>query len=336
MRTKTILLILLLCSGVAADNLEKTQKKELEAQVKTMTGEAEKLERAGQLAEARAKYAESQALIEVKDVTDALKRLDEQIHKRVKDALNDSHKLYEAHKFKEAAASLDGAMKLQAFQPVLAYNLALCYYQLGDRIQALEYLRKAKTSTADPKQKQKLLQLQTFFTTGENGLSVNDSDRDRINRVNNLADSVGLEASLGDEGGVEDSPSDADGSSSMTASVQPANQMVLKTDRPAGPHSDVHAGHRASLCNALLELKGTLATSPSEIFNLANCAESNGRTVEAARLLEKYLEVAPSALDSEEARARIDDLKSLLMLPGQNGVEVRRLYASAYGSLAER
>jgi len=36
-----------------------------------MTGEAEKLERAGQLAEARAKYAESQALIEVKDVTDA-------------------------------------------------------------------------------------------------------------------------------------------------------------------------------------------------------------------------------------------------------------------------
>ena len=30
MRTRTILLILLLCSVVAADNLEKTQKKELE------------------------------------------------------------------------------------------------------------------------------------------------------------------------------------------------------------------------------------------------------------------------------------------------------------------
>jgi len=88
MRIKTILLIFLLCSGLAADNPEKAQKKELEAQVKTMTGEAERLERAGQLAKARAKYAESQALIEVKDVTDALKRLDEQIHKRVKDALN--------------------------------------------------------------------------------------------------------------------------------------------------------------------------------------------------------------------------------------------------------
>lgn len=336
MRTKTILLILLLCSGVAADNLEKTQKKELEAQVKTMTGEAEKLERAGQLVEARAKYAESQALIEVKDVTDALKRLDEEIHKRVKDALNDSRKLYEMRKFKEAAAVLDVAMKLQAFQPVLAYNLALCYYQLGDRNQALEDLRKAKTGTVDPKQKQKLLQLQTFFTTGENGLSVNDSDRDRINRVNNLADSVGLEASLADEGGVEAAPPEADNPSSETASVQPATQVVLKTDRPAGPHSDVHAGHRSSLCNALLELKGTLATSPSETFDLANCAESNGRTAEAVRLLEKYLEMAPSALDGEEVRARIADLRSLLTLPGQNGLEVRRLYASAYGSLAEQ
>jgi hypothetical protein len=47
MRIKTILLIFLLCSGLAADNLEKTQKKEMEAEVKTMTAEAERLERAG-------------------------------------------------------------------------------------------------------------------------------------------------------------------------------------------------------------------------------------------------------------------------------------------------
>jgi tetratricopeptide (TPR) repeat protein len=336
MRTKTTLVILLLCSGLAADNLEKTQKKELEAEVKVMTGEAQRLEKAGQLADARAKYAESQALIEVKDVTDALKRLDEQIHKRVKDALNDSHKLYELHKYKEAAALLDEAMKLEAFQPVLAYDLALCYHQLGERSQALEYLKKAKTGTVDPKQKQKQLQLQTFFTTGENGLSVNDTDRDRLNRVNNLADNVGLDASLEDAGGVEESPSESDSPSPETPSPQPATQALLKTDRPAGPHSDVHAGHRASLCNALLELKGTLGASPAATFNLANCAESNGRTAEAARLLEKYLEMAPNALDADDVRARIADLKALLTLPGQNGVEVRRLYASAYGSLAER
>ena len=155
MRTKTILadLSVILGSGLAAENLEKTQKKELEAQVKTMTAEAQRLEKAGQLAEARTKYAESQALIEVNKVTDAIKHLDEQIHKRVKDALNESRKLYEAQKFKESAAVLDQAMKLQAFQPVLAYNLALCYQQLGERKQALEYLRKAKAGTVGPKQK---------------------------------------------------------------------------------------------------------------------------------------------------------------------------------------
>ena len=85
MATKVILLVFVLCSALAAENLEKTQKKELEAQVRTMTTEAEGLAKAGQLAEARSKYAESQALIEMKDVTEALKRLDEQIHKRVKD-----------------------------------------------------------------------------------------------------------------------------------------------------------------------------------------------------------------------------------------------------------
>ncbi len=335
MRAKTILLIFLLGSGLAAENLEKTQKKELEAQVKTMTAEAESLEHAGQLAEARTKYAESQALIEVNNVTDAIKRLDDQIHKQVKDALSESRKLYEAHKFKESAALLDQAMKLQAFLPVLTYNLALCYHQLGDRNQALEYLRKAKTGAVDPKQKQKLLQLQTFFTTGENGLSVNESDRDRILRVDNLADSVGLEASLEDEGGAEESFSEADPASPET-SPQPAAQPFLKTDRPVVTHSDSRASHRSSLCDALIELKATLANSPSATFDLANCAESNGRTAEAVRLLEKYLEMSPNALDAGEARARIADLRLLLTLPGQNGVEVRRLYASAYGDLAER
>src|SRR5205085_5122057 len=67
-----------------------------------------------------------------------------------------------------------------------------------------------------------------------------------------------------------------------------------------------------------------------------NCAETNGRTSEAVRLLESYLEMAPAALDAAESRARIADLKLLLALAGPNGVEIRRLDASAYGALAER
>jgi tetratricopeptide (TPR) repeat protein len=353
MKIRPLILVFLLSWSATAtgDNVEKAQKKELEAQVKTMVSEAEALVRAGQLAEARIKYAESQALIEMKDVTNALKHLDEEIHKRARDTLSSSRKLYEAHKFKEAAAALDEGMKLSASQSVLAYDLALCYYQLGERGKALEYLTLAKTGTADPKQKQRLLEMQTFFTTGENGLSANESDKDRVKRVNYLSESVGVEASLEDEEGEDASfsedlvdSSDVPPSGSPSPEISSSHDASAKTiahvapfpTPPANRHTNVHANQRASLCNALSELKGKLVTSPSATFNLANCAESNGRAADAVRLLDKYLELSPAALDSEQAHARVVDLKSLLTLPGQKGLEVRRLYASVYAALAER
>jgi tetratricopeptide (TPR) repeat protein len=306
----------------------------MEAAVKVIMIEAERLAKAGQFAEARAKYAESQALIETKDVTDALKHLDEKIHNLVRDALNDSRKLYEAHKFKESAAVLDATMKLQAFQPVLAYDLALCYYQLGDRDKAVEYLRKAKAGTADPKQKQKLSQLLTFFTTGENGAFTKDSDKERITRVNRLAESIGVEASLDDEGGEEETFLD---DATVPGSPHPrASAAQLKAPRTNELHGNAHSGHKVSLCNALAELKVPLASSPSATYNMANCAETNGRPAEAVRLLEKYLEMSPKAFDTGESETRIADLKSLLGLPAQNGLEIRRLYASGYGDIEER
>ena len=331
MRIKVFLAILLLSSVLAAEDLEKTQKKALEAQVKTMTKQAEQLEKSGHLAEARTMYTESQALIEMKDVTEAIKHLDEEIRKRVKDALNDSRKLYESRKFTESAAVLDEAMKLNAYQAVLAFDLALCYHQLGESDKALEYLRKAKTGTVEPKQRQRLLQLLTVFTTGAAEPAVNDSDKVRIVQVNRLAESIGLEASLEDDGEAEEPSPQTDASSGQSAAA-----ATLKTSGPANSHSNASASHRSSLCNALGELKANLANRPSATFDLANCAESNGRTNEAVKMLEQYLELAPKAEDAHGSRSRIADLKELLTLPAPNGVEVRRLYASAYGDLSER
>jgi tetratricopeptide (TPR) repeat protein len=317
------------------DNPEKTQKKQLEAQVKTMTAEAERLERSGQLAAARIKYAESQALIEMKNVTDALKRLDDEIKKRVKDRLNESHKLYEARKYKEATASLDEGMKLQAFQSVLAYDLALCYYQLGEREKAFQYLNQAKASTLDPKQRQKLLQLASIFATGETGLSVNDIDKTHIISVNRLSEGVGVEASLEDAAGDDEPPLEPDESSTPSPAPQPVAQAA-KTPVAPGVHSNISATRRTSLCNALADLKSSVAASASATFDRANCAESNGRTTEAIKLLEKYLELSPAALDKKDAEVRISDLKALAALPAPNGAEIRRLYASVYTALAER
>jgi tetratricopeptide (TPR) repeat protein len=296
-----------------------------------MTAEAQRLEKAGKLAEARIKYAESQALIEVKDVTEAIKHLDEEIHRRVKDALGTARKSYEAGKYKQAAASLEEGLKFEAFQPVIAYDLALCYYQLGEREKALEYLLKAKAGTGDPKQKQKLLQSITFFTTKESGTSLKDAERQRISRVNTLSESIGVDASLEDSFGSDEQFAEQEHSSPQVA------EASLKTSAPAAARNgNTIAGHRASLCTALGEMKGSLASTPSGAFNLANCAEINGRDAEAVKLLEKYLEMSPEALDRKEIHVRIADLKSLLGLLGAKGIEIRRIYASLYGSLAER
>ncbi len=146
--------------------------------------EASSLEKSGHLTEAREKYAESQALYETGEASDAIKRLDQEIKNRVKDSLGSAHKLYEQHKFKEAAAALEETIKLGPDQSVLAYDLALCYYQLGDRVQAAEYLRRSALALVIPNKDSRLFQLLAFVTTGENGSPAGKRDRERIDRLN--------------------------------------------------------------------------------------------------------------------------------------------------------
>ena len=325
------LLIMVLCCGLAAENLEKTEKKALETQAKTLIAEAKSLEKSGQLAEAREKYTESQSLIEMNEATDAIKRLDSEIKDRIKDALNESRKLYESHKYQEAVTKLEGAVKLGASQAVLTYNLALCYQQLAEAQKAREYLDKARASTADPKQQQRLQQVLTYFVTGENGTGISEINKEQVSKLNLLTDSVGMEASLEDELGDEE-----DDAFANSDEPPPASPVVLKTTPRTDSSSHSIASHRKSLCNELDALKTTLADSPSAVFDRANCAENNGRPNETAHLLEKYLELSPHALDANDVRVRIGEMQSLVALSGPNAPELRRQYAAAYGYLAER
>jgi tetratricopeptide (TPR) repeat protein len=338
MRSVTIAgLIFVLSCGVAAENLEKTQKKQLETQAKAIIVEAKSLEQSGRLAEARAKYAESQAMIEIKDAAEAIKRLDDEIHKRVKDALNQSRKMYEAHKYKEAASALEESTKLGGFEGLLSSNLALCYYQLGDRSKALENLDQAVTETPDPKQKLKLRELLTLLTTGENGNTSPEDEKKRIVQFNNLAESVGFEASLEDDEGAEEETSFAESDvppPQLVSEKALSDKSVTINPVPHASHSAVT--HRSSMCSALEQITGSAAASPSGVYDRANCAEINGRPTEPVRLLQKYLELSPQALDGDAVRARIAELQSLLALPEQKGNQIRRLYGSAYGYLAER
>jgi tetratricopeptide (TPR) repeat protein len=193
-----------------AENLEKAQKKQLETQAKSIIVEAKSLEQSGRLAEARAKYAESQAMIEVKEAAEAIKRLDDEIHKRLRDALTQSRKMYEAHKYKDAATLLEQSTALGGYEGLLSSNLALCYYQLGDHSKAVENLDKAVTETPDPNHKLKLRELLTLLTTGETGNTSPEDETKRIVQFNHLAESVGFEASLEGEEGPEQETSFAD------------------------------------------------------------------------------------------------------------------------------
>ncbi len=259
------------------------------------------------------------------------KHLDDEIHKRVKDALNQSRKLYEAHKYREAASLLEESTKLGDLAGTLSSNLALCYYQLGDRNKAVENLDQAITDTPDPKQKLKLRELLTILTTGENGIASAEDEKKRIAEFNRLVDNVGFDASLEDEQGTDEETSFSD---SGPPAPRLVSETALKASSPAPHASHSVANHKVSMCTALEGLKGSEA-SPSAMYDRANCAEINGRPSETIRLLQRYLEIAPQSLDVDAVRARNAELQSLMALD-QKGSEVRRLYASAYGYLAER
>src|SRR5262249_11968639 len=125
---RQLLLLLVLVLPVFASE-EKDQKKALEAQAKELILQAKDQEKSGNLIEARKLYANSQAFWETKDAEKAIKKIDDEIHKQVKDALKQAHQLYDSGKFEAARDTLTTAQQLGYMGAVISYDLALCYRQ---------------------------------------------------------------------------------------------------------------------------------------------------------------------------------------------------------------
>lgn len=292
---------------------EHAAKKLLTQQAKQFIQQAKDLEKAGQLLEARKAYAQAQSFAETPATQKALRHIDEKLQQQTKTAIQNARKLYDQRKFKQAAETLAEAIKLGREIPVLFYDLALCHKHLGDLAAALGYLDEAAMSASDPKQRLRLNQLRTAWTTGEMPGVPSAEERDRVRKLNQMIESVGFEISL--EGGGANSPDS-----------------------------------RRNLCKAVAGLATSLADRPSVIFNRANCEEMYDHPAEAARLLQRYLQVAPNAADAELVRLRMKDLEALTTLTDEAGPALRNLYAiasraiegrkydrvlAAYGSAAE-
>ena len=311
---------------------EKDEKKALEGQAKALMAQAKELEKSGDLVEARKQYASSQSFWETKDAEKAIKHIDDEIRNRVKDALKRAHQLYDHGQFKPASEALESALELHSAGGILSYNLALCYYRMGDPVTALGYLDEAISATGDPKRSSKLKQLRTQWVTGESSTTSAAAEKDHLLYVNHLIEEIGFDASLDD--GTPQMNGDAARPAGSGVEIK---QASFVDTAPAAPlHASSKKHQHASLCQALDTVQGPSVGTPAMAFNMAICAEDNDHPQRAAEMLRHYLEVAPNAADSGRVRLRLADLEALLQLPDPQGAEVRNLYSAASRSLEER
>ncbi len=314
MRTTVIVAALICLAGVMDGNTEKDQKRELESQAKALIAKAQTLERSGELSQARKLYVQSQSQIDLKQADKGIARIDGKVFKLASKELTEAGKLYRSGDFAGAASILERALKLEVSESVMGYDLALSYRQLGNRGKAIYYLDQVRDHTAG-KRRVQLSELETQFSTGEQLLSLKGSDKDRVARFNQMLENIGAGATLGEELGDGEDPSGS----------QPAAQ---------GTGSKRERTHNA--CQAIREISPAVASSPAGVFDLANCAEANGRYRETLQYLMRYVQLSPQAIDGEAVHVRMASLQCLVAFSGNNADEVRRLYAAAGRAIEER
>jgi tetratricopeptide (TPR) repeat protein len=170
----------------------------------------------------------------------------------------------------------------------------LTKYQQGDRDQSLVLLDQCVAAMRDKEPRRQMAELYTALVTGDRLTIVAPAARQQVARLNDAI--------------LKDSDKDA---------------------RSDDDEADVPSTPEAGLCAQMKQLQAGLLQNPAMLFNLAKCAESEGRLGDAARLLTEYTQAAPKAADIDEVQARLIVLKGLAALPDPNGPMVRTLYESA-------
>src|SRR6266403_2134807 len=293
--------ILLIYPGVARaqENPPTEDKKQLEARAKLIAEEAKAFETKGQLKEAEDKYLAAEAVIATREGAGGLERVRREKAKKVQSLLTESHGLYDAGKTQEALSKLEQARDLDSANPSVHYNLALSYAKLGDKPKAISELDQClQLLPEDDKNRGQLEQLKSSLVTGENPAQLAPELKSKIENFNNSAQAESRTSS-----GLADSELPKASSPDAKAATLP--------------------------CSQLKELESSLPKSPALFFNLAKCAEEDGRQDDALRYLNQYLATAPSAMDSDDVRLRLATDTSLTKLSGPAGEQVRKLYASA-------
>jgi tetratricopeptide (TPR) repeat protein len=140
-------------------------QKQLAAQARQLVAEAQALEHAGELAEAKEKYVDAEGVAPSGEALSAIARINAQQGKQVDQLLAAARQLFEAKQFAQSADKLERAADLQPARPALQYDLALCYLELGDRVNAEAHLD-AAIGLLTGKERADLLELRSTIVMG--------------------------------------------------------------------------------------------------------------------------------------------------------------------------
>lgn len=288
-----VLLIAAQLSPVAADD---QQKKAKESEAKRLIALGRTAEKQGRLIEARRQYLASEHVLFNTDAEEGFARIAEAAREQVKAMMVDAAQAYAMENFAKAAQLLEGAAALHPGHLGIGCNLALTRYQQDNRRQALSLLDQCVGALQDKEPRRQLAELHTALQTGDRLTMAPPAISQRIALLNHA-----ILKERDQDGQLDDDD----------------------VDEPAG------SATAAGLCAQMKALQAALPDNPAMVFNLAKCAESEGRFADAASLLARYIERAPRAADLDEVRARLTVLKSVSSLPDPQGSLVQTAYANA-------
>jgi thioredoxin-like negative regulator of GroEL len=267
-------------------------RKAKEAEAKRLIGLGRNAEKQGRLLEARQQYLASAHVLFNADAEKGLERVAAAAAEQVKTLMTDAAKEYAAEHFAKTTQLLASAGALHTGDVTIGCNLALTRYQQGQRDEALPLLEDCIGAVRDKESRRQLAELYTALSTGDRRSVVAPDARQRVARLN---DAVLRERD-------KDAPADDEDAASAPAT---------------------------GICTQMAQLQAALPKNPAMLFNLAKCAESEGRLADATRLLIEYGQAAPGAVDAEDVQARLIVLRGLSALTDPKGDQVRALYLSA-------
>jgi tetratricopeptide (TPR) repeat protein len=286
--------------------LAEDAKKEQETQAKTLTDEAKSLEDKGQLKNAENQYTAAEAIISTKDGRAGLDRVHKAELKKFQELMAEAKTFYDGGKPSDAITKLQEAQLLESGNAALYYNLALCYSKLGDRLKAVAEMDQTLGALPEnDKNRDQLEQVRSAMMTGETPPTLTPEAKQKVDSFN-------------------------------SQTTKNLSLIVAENEAEASPTPTTSSQTAALPCAQLKDLESSLPKSPSLLFNLAKCAEEDGRQEDALKYLNQYLATAPTAIDKDDVNVRMSTLTSLSKLDGDKGKEVRSHYAAATRFINDR